>query len=48
MRSQALMTAAVRCMSNTVANSDRDVVARGWRAAGSIARRLDRRPLFAD
>lgn len=48
MRSQALMTAAVRCMSNTVADSDRDVVARGWRAAGSIARRLDRRPLFAD
>lgn len=48
MRSQTLMTAAVRCMSNTVADSDRDVVARGWRAAGSIARRLDRRPLFAD
>ena len=48
MRSQALMTAAVRCMSNTVADSDRDLVARGWRAAGSIARRLDRRPLFAD
>ena len=48
MRSPALMTAAVRCMSNTVADSDRDLVARGWRAAGSIARRLDRRPLFAD
>ncbi|MEB8327327.1 geranylgeranyl reductase family protein [Dietzia kunjamensis] len=48
MRSQALMTAAVRCMSNTVADSDRDVVARSWRVAGSIARRLDRRPLFAD
>lgn len=48
MRSQALMTAAVRCMSNTVSDSDRDVVARGWRAAGSVARRLDRRPLFAD
>ena len=48
MRSQALMTAAVRCMSNTVTDSDRDIVARGWRAAGSIARRLDRRPLFAD
>ncbi len=48
MRSQALMTAAVRCMSNTVSDSDRDLVARGWRAAGSIARRLDRRPLFAD
>ena len=48
MRSQTLMTAAVRCMSNSVADSDRDVVARGWRAAGSIARRLDRRPLFAD
>lgn len=48
MRSQALMTAAVRCMSNTVADSDRDVVARAWRAAGSVARRLDRRPLFAD
>ncbi|WP_413464447.1 geranylgeranyl reductase family protein [Dietzia sp. PP-33] len=48
MRSQTLMTAAVRCMSNTVADSDRDVVARGWRAAGSVARRLDRRPLFAD
>ena len=48
MRSQTLMTAAVRCMSNTVADSDRDVVARAWRAAGSVARRLDRRPLFAD
>ena len=48
MRSQALMTAAVRCMSNTVADSDRDIVARSWRAAGSIARRLDRRPLFTD
>ena len=48
MRSQVLMTAAVRCMSNTVSDSDRDVVARGWRAAGSLARRLDRRPLFAD
>lgn len=48
MRSQALMAAAVRCMSNTVADSDRDVVARAWRAAGSIARKLDRQPLFAD
>ncbi|OAH64189.1 FAD-linked oxidoreductase [Dietzia cinnamea] len=48
MRSQTVMTAAVRCMSNTVADSDRDVVARAWRAAGSVARRLDRRPLFAD
>ncbi len=48
MRSQVLMTAAVRCMSNTVADSDRDVVARAWRAAGAVARRLDRRPLFAD
>jgi len=48
MRSQALMTAAVRCMSNTVADSDRDVVARAWRAAGTVARTLDRRPLFAD
>ncbi|GLB64748.1 oxidoreductase [Dietzia sp. NCCP-2495] len=47
MRSQTLMTAAVRCMSNTVADSDRDIVARGWRAAGSLASRLDRRPLFA-
>ena len=48
MRSQTLMTAAVRCMSNTVADSDRDVVARAWRAAGAVARRLDRQPLFAD
>lgn len=48
MRSQAIMTAAVRCMANTVADSDRDAVARGWRAAGSLARRIDRRPLFAD
>jgi len=47
MRSQALMTAAVRCMSNTVADSDRDVVARAWRAAGAVARRVDRQPLFA-
>ncbi|MET3862104.1 geranylgeranyl reductase family protein [Dietzia sp. 2505] len=48
MRSQTLMSAAVRCMSNTVAESDRDIVARGWRAAGAVARRFDRRPLFAD
>ncbi|EYT65345.1 FAD-linked oxidoreductase [Dietzia sp. UCD-THP] len=48
MRSQTLMSAAVRCMSNTVSESDRDLVARAWRTAGSVARRLDRRPLFAD
>lgn len=46
MRSQTLMSAAVRCMSNTVADSDRDLVARAWRSAGAIARRLDHQPLF--
>ena len=47
MGSQALMTAAVRCMSNTITDSDRDLVARAWRTAGAVARRADRRPLFA-
>lgn len=47
MRSQGLMTAAVRCMSNVVTDADRDLVARAWRLAGASALRLDRRPLFA-
>ena len=47
MRSQALMTAAVRCMSNAVTEEDRDLLARAWRRAGSVACRVDRRPLFA-
>jgi len=47
MRSQGLMTAAVRCMSNVVTDADRDLVARTWRLAGASALRLDRRPLFA-
>ena len=46
MRSQSLMTAAVRCMSNAVTEADRDLLARTWRLAGTAARRLDRRPLF--
>jgi menaquinone-9 beta-reductase len=47
MRSRALMTVALRVMGNLVTEADRDVVARAWRLAGRVSRRLDERPLFA-
>jgi geranylgeranyl reductase family protein len=47
MRSRALMTVALRVMGNLVTDEDRDAVARAWRTAGRVSRRLDDRPLFA-
>ncbi|MGE2832761.1 menaquinone reductase [Mycobacterium sp. SMC-4] len=45
MRSSALMTIAVRVMGNFVTDEDEDMVARVWRGAGRLSRRLDdRRP----
>jgi geranylgeranyl reductase family protein len=46
MRSRALMTVALRVMGNLVTEGDRDLVARAWRAAGSMSLRLDERPPF--
>ncbi|MFC4605074.1 geranylgeranyl reductase family protein [Rhodococcus kronopolitis] len=47
MRSRALMTVAVRVMGNLVTESDRDLTARAWRAAGSASLRIDDRPPFS-
>ncbi len=46
MRSQALMTVALRVMGNLVTESDRDLTARAWRLAGRLSVRLDTRPPF--
>lgn len=46
MRSHALMTVALRVMGNLVTDSDRDLTARAWRAAGRLSIRLDDRPPF--
>lgn len=46
MRSTALMTVALRVMGNLVTPEDTDLVARAWRAAGSLSVRLDPRPPF--
>ena len=43
MRSSAIMGVALRVMGNLVTAEDRDVVARMWRGAGSVSRRIDRR-----
>lgn len=47
MRSQILMTIALRVMGNLVTPEDRDVTARVWRAAGRASVRLDDRPPFS-
>lgn len=47
MRSRALMTVAVRVMGNLVTESDRDLTARAWRAAGTASLRIDTRPPFS-
>lgn len=47
MRSQHLMTIALRIMGNLVTDEDRDMTARLWRWAGRISVRLDDRPPFA-
>jgi geranylgeranyl reductase family protein len=46
MRSRALMTVALRVMGNLITDSDRDLTARAWRAAGRLSLRLDERPPF--
>jgi flavin-dependent dehydrogenase len=46
MRSQVLMTVALRVMGNLVTESDRDLTARAWRAAGRLSLRVDARPPF--
>jgi flavin-dependent dehydrogenase len=46
MRSAALMKVAVRVMGNFVTEEDEDVVARVWRGAGRLSRRIDDRPPF--
>ncbi|MFP5020976.1 geranylgeranyl reductase family protein [Pseudonocardia phyllosphaerae] len=46
MRSRTLMTVALRVMGNLVTDSDRDLTARAWRAAGRLSVRLDERPPF--
>jgi len=48
MRSQLLMTVALRVMGNLVLEEDTDVVARLWRGAGRISRRLDERVPFGE
>jgi len=47
MRSQFLMTIAVRVMGNFVTDEDADWVARVWRAGGFASRRIDERPPFS-
>ena len=46
MRSSTLMKVAVRVMGNFVTDEDEDVVARVWRVAGRLSRRIDDRPPF--
>jgi geranylgeranyl reductase family protein len=46
MRSQVVMTVALRVMGNLVTESDRDLTARAWRAAGRLSVRVDARPPF--
>ncbi len=47
MRSQYLMTVAVRAMGNLVTGEDTDAIARIWRRAGRGSRRLDQRKPFS-
>jgi len=46
MRSQILMTIALRVMGNLVTPEDSDAIARIWRSAGRASVRLDDRPPF--
>lgn len=47
MRSATIMRTALRVMGNLVTDEDRDLVARAWRGAGSVSRRIDRRQPWA-
>ncbi len=44
MRSKSIMGIALRMMGNLVTPEDNDLVARAWRGAGSLSRRMDARP----
>ncbi|SEH48662.1 geranylgeranyl reductase family [Mycolicibacterium rutilum] len=46
MRSAVLMNIAVRVMGNFVTDDDEDRIARVWRGAGRLSRRIDERPPF--
>ncbi|HEY8790418.1 MAG TPA: geranylgeranyl reductase family protein [Actinopolymorphaceae bacterium] len=46
MRSQLLMTVALRVMGNLITDEDRDVVARVWRASGRLSLKRDERRPF--
>lgn len=46
MRSERLMTIALRVMGNLVTDEDRDMTARAWRWAGRMSVKLDERPPF--
>jgi geranylgeranyl reductase family protein len=48
MRSNALMTVALRVMGNLVLDEDKDLVARLWRGAGRLSLRADQRIPFSD
>ena len=47
MRSESLMTVALRVMGNLVTDEDHDLVARLWRGAGRLSLKLDDRIPFA-
>jgi geranylgeranyl reductase family protein len=47
MRSEFLMTVAVRVMGNLVTDEDEDWIARVWRTAGRASRRIDARKPFS-
>jgi flavin-dependent dehydrogenase len=47
MRSLRLMEIAVRVMGNFVTDEDADLMARTWRRAGAVSRRIDDRPPFS-
>lgn len=47
MRSSAIMGVALRVMGNLVSEEDVDIVARMWRGAGAISRRIDARAPWA-
>lgn len=47
MRSEFLMTVAVRVMGNLVTDEDEDWIARVWRTAGRASRRVDARKPFS-
>lgn len=47
MRSEWLMTIALRVMGNLITPEDSDAIARVWRTAGRLSIRLDERPPFS-